>query len=299
MSKTRRTTKGGVRNVPKDATKKRVLGSIVIERFADEKVPASLTAPLKAFTAAHNALKTATTTIEKAHSARTDAEDALVAADKQLSAAFQTLANAAVGSGIGTRQKPFASFSKQTPTALTKLGYANKVTAARAIVNKLQNKKLPSTVVTAIKNLGVRANAVGTALGAITKPGAALNKAHLSLTPVLATWTTAYARLKAFATVAWIDDPQTLKAMFARPAPVQAPKGKKVKGQAAKKAAQAAQKKAASAAKKAAAAAKRADAKAAKVAAASPAPTPTPASPAVPVNGVSAPAKPAPVEPSA
>jgi hypothetical protein len=296
MSKTRKTTKGGVRNVPKEATKKRVLGSIVLERFADEKVPQSLTAPLKAFTAAHNALKTATTTIEKAHGARTDAEDALVAADKQLSAAFQALANAAVGSGIGTRQKPFASFSKQTPTALTRLGYANKVMAARAIVNKLQNKKLPATVTTAIKNLGVRANAVGTALGAITKPGAALNKAHLSLTPVLATWTASYARLKAFATVAWIDAPQTLKAMFAKPAPVQAPKGKKVRGQAAKKAAQAAQKKAASAAKKATAAAKRATAKAAKVAAVAPA---APAPTDVPVNGVSAPAKPAPVETSA
>jgi hypothetical protein len=300
MSKTtKKTTKGGVRGVPTDVAQKRVMGSIVLERVAGEKVPGSLAAALKTFTAAHNALKTATTALDAAHGQRTLAEDQVIAADKQLTAAINVLANVAPPAGIGTRLRPFAGFSKQPPNKLVKLAYAKKVAAARAIVKKLQPKKLPASVAAAVKALGVAANAVATALGAISKPGAALKKAHESLGPIVSAWTTSYARFKTLAAAAWIDEPETFKAVFAKPEKVQTPKSKKTKGQAAKKAAQTAQKKATSAAKKAAAAAKRAAAKAAKVAAATPAPTPAPASPAVPANGVSAPAKPAPVDTSA
>lgn len=295
MTKTKKKTKGGV---PKDVSQKRAFGSILIQRFANKKVPATLAAALKAFTTAHNDLKNATTAVAKAHGVLTNADEQLVAADKQLSNAIQTLANAAVGAGVGTRQKPFASFTKKTPSMLVKLGYSNKVTEARALVNKLQAKKLPAAVVAAVKNLDARADAVATSLGGITDPDAALSDAHEDLAPIMTAWSSSYSRLKTLAAAAWIDSPKTFNTVFKKPAPVQAPKPKKTKGKAAKKAAQTAQQKAASAAKKAAAAAKRAAAKAAKVATATPAAA-GPATTAVPANGVSGPAKPAPAETSA
>ena len=227
MASPKKKKKSGVSVVPAGASAKRVLGSIVIDRFAGQKVPSALKAPLAAFGKAHSALKTATTAVEDAHSERSHAEEQVIGVDKQLNAAVLGLANAIAGANVGTRQNPFAAFSKHTPARLAKLAYARKVKESRALAKKLKPKRVAAAVSAATKTLAQRADAVAKALGAISKPGLVLGKAQRSLQPVVLAWDESFRRLKTLAAAAWIDEEETFTSVFAKPAKVQAPKARK------------------------------------------------------------------------
>jgi hypothetical protein len=227
--KAKKKTKSGASIVPSHITAKQVFGSILLARFDEVKMPASLHSPLKTFRTAHQTLKATIATTEDAKSARAHAESEIATVDKHLDVALHTLANVLVGASIGTRQNPFKGISNHAPSALAKLGYSAKVKAARAMVKKLKPKKLPANVSAAVKTIALRADNVAKALGGVSAPDAVVSKARTSLDRVVVTWDTALHRLKTLAAAAWIDDAATMESLIRKPARVQAPKtgGKK------------------------------------------------------------------------
>jgi hypothetical protein len=138
------------------------------------------------------------------------------------------------GAGLGSRQNPFAGFSKLTPSAVTGMAYADEVKEVLALVAKVQKAKPAADVAKAAANCIKLAAAVTKALAGLTKPQLAYNHALAARDALLLTWTKSLTVLKKTAAVAWIDDDATYKSVFAAPAKVQAPVKKRAKKMATK-----------------------------------------------------------------
>jgi hypothetical protein len=180
--------------------------------------------PLSEFKSAHATLKHATQHAEDTFLLVSEADHDIAAADAALDSHVEALASALVGAGLATRTRPFDGYSKHAPSKLVKLAVATKVKETRAIARKVAAKRANAAVKGAAKALAAKADATAAALGGVSGPTLQMRKARGAIDAAVAPWQSAYERLKKYAAVAWIDDADTYKSLFAPPDRVQAPK---------------------------------------------------------------------------
>lgn len=161
---------------------------------------------------------------DAAEVARSEALAAIGALDDALDASVDEYADAVSAAKLGPRANPFSPFSKYSPTKLKDRPYAEEPNDVRALVAAVGKKGPPAAVVAAGKACLARCAAVEKALAAYTKPTAAYEKALAARNAVLPDLLKAKKTLRVHAAAALIDDPATLKALFAKPTAVQAPK---------------------------------------------------------------------------
>lgn len=202
---------------------KRAFGSIVVKRFGNVKVPASVKPALDRFKNVHANLKKLTDSVQSAHvrqsGAQKQVDQACRGVDKQLDA----LANAFVGAELGTRIRPFSEISNTAPSRYKKLAAARKVREVRALLKKADalGKKGVAKAIAACRN-SVE-NAAKT-LGNLSAPQQAFQHARRSLDAVVGNWTKSYDILKKKSAGAWAEDDATFKALFAPPSSLQQPR---------------------------------------------------------------------------
>ena len=209
-------------------------GDVILERLGALKVPATMKTAIAGFKKSHAALTTASNAANPAKGARDTAMTALATADEALDAAVELLAAKMAGAGLGSRQNPFAGFSKLSPSAVTGMAYADEVKEVLALCAKVTKAKPAADVAKAASNCVKLAGNVTKALAGLTKPQLAYNKSLAARDALLLSWTKSLTVLKKTAAVAWIDDDATYKSVFAAPAKVQAPVKKRAKRMATK-----------------------------------------------------------------
>jgi hypothetical protein len=207
----------------------RVYGRVVLERLDGAKAPAGLKAPIAAFKKAHADYEKAAARVEEERARRDTALDAVGDADDRFDASASALADKVVGAGLGKRTSPFAAFSKLSPSGLAALPYAEEPKAARTLVAALKKAGPPADVLKAAAQLLKDADAVEAALGKLTKPQAAYAKSIADREALLPGWSKALRSLKRHAAAAWDEDEAMVKAIFAPPGAVQAPKKTRAK----------------------------------------------------------------------
>ncbi len=207
----------------------RAYGAAVLERLGAEALPAALKGPAKDFKAAHASVEAASKATEEARARRDAALEAVGNADAALDASVELLADALVGAGLGSRRQPFASFSKQSVSELVNLAYANEAKAVRALCAAIRRQKPRDVVLRAVTACEKNLQAVERAIDAVAKPQAAYAKELASRDLLLPSWTRVLARLKRHAAVAWEEEPATIRATFAPPDGIAAPKAKRAK----------------------------------------------------------------------
>lgn len=180
-------------------------------------------APRWALRSSHTGFDAAAAAAERAREARDAALDDVGDADDALDARIDDLATELVGARLGSRQNPLEAFSRHTPSALVALPYATEAKEVASIVAKIAKKRPPAPVAKAAAASGKAAKAVDAALKALTKPQAAYTKALAARDALLPALNKAIRKLKKHAAAAWDEDEATYKAVFARPAAVQAP----------------------------------------------------------------------------
>jgi hypothetical protein len=198
-------------------------GNILLERLASSALPASLKKFAAEFKKEHVALANASNAARTARGQRDDSLAAVSAADDELDAALGRLADKMAGAQMGSRQKPFGTYSKYSLTDLTKLAYANEAKEVLALVAKVKKAKPTGDVAKALATCEKKANAVNAALAKLTKPQAAYSKALAARDALLPTWTKSLNRLKKNAAAALFDDEGAYEALFAPPQAVQTP----------------------------------------------------------------------------
>ncbi|WP_437635340.1 hypothetical protein [Sorangium sp. So ce854] len=214
----------------------RSYGAAVLERFGAVAVPAPVRPHLVAFKQAHAEYEAAAARADAARDKRDAARDkrdaaleAVGAADDTFDESAGTLADKAVGAGLGKRQNPFAGYSTHSPSQLTSLPYAAEPKAARELVAALLKKKPPSDVARAAAKLVKDAAALEAALSRLTRPQAALAKALADRDALLPAWVKALQKLKKHAAAAWDEDEGAYKALFAPLGAIQRPKKRRAK----------------------------------------------------------------------
>ncbi|KYF51453.1 hypothetical protein BE08_20650 [Sorangium cellulosum] len=211
----------------------RSYGAAVLERFGAVAVPAPVRPYLAAFKQAHAEYEAAAARADAARDKRDTALEAVGAADDTFDESAGTLADKAVGAGLGKRQNPFAGYSTHSPSQLTSLPYAAEPKAARDLVAALLKKKPPSDVARAAAKLVKDAAALEAALSRLTRPQAALAKALADRDALLPAWVKALQKLKKHAAAAWDEDEGAYKALFAPLGAIQRPKKRRAKAKAA------------------------------------------------------------------
>lgn len=210
-------------------TSQRAYGAAILARLSDVTVPAALKPRVASFKKVHEQYESASEAAEAARKKRDEAIDAIGAADDRFDASVGALADKIVGAGLGSRQNPFKAYSRHAPSELTAMAYAAEPKAIRELGDALVQAKPPSEVAKALSVCLKNANALETALDALTKPEAAYVKALAAREALLPAWDKALRSLRKHADVAWEDDPATQKAVFAPPSAVQAPKKRRAK----------------------------------------------------------------------
>lgn len=210
-------------------TNQRAYGTAVLDRLAGETLPAALKAPAKDFKAEHTLVEKASKSTEAARALRDAALEAVASADTALDASVELLADALVGAGLGTRAQPFASFTRRKVSELVKLAYATEAKEVRALCTAIRRAKPAPAVSRVVAACEKNLQQVDRAIAGLAKPQAAYAKALASRDALLPAWTRAIARLKRHAAVAWEDEPATIRATFAPPEGIAAPKGKRHK----------------------------------------------------------------------
>lgn len=190
--------------------------------------PAALRPAAAALRAAHAAFVDLADRADQARGARDDALAKVGAADDALDAAVEALATALVAGGA-PRTKPFAAYTKLSPSALVDLAYAEEVRAATALAKAVLADKPAPAAKKAAGELQKRAAAVTAALGALTKPQAAYAKTLGARDAALPELDRALRRLKRYAAAELDEDRAAFDALFAPALAVQAPKKKRAK----------------------------------------------------------------------
>jgi hypothetical protein len=207
----------------------RIHGAVILERFENTSFPASLKAPHRAFKQAHAGFEAATRKAEAARDERDAALEAVSKADEALDATVSALADALVGAGLGTRAKPFGSFSKLSPSAIVELAYAKEVAEVEALIAKLSKKKPPASVKKIAATASKEVAGVKAALKKITAPQANYHRSIAARDALLLAWTKALGSLKRHARAAWEDDEAAYDAAFAPADAIQRPKKTRAK----------------------------------------------------------------------
>ncbi len=140
---------------------------------------------LAAFSKSHAALAKEQKTVDAAEESLAVAQAAVAEADVTQDEQVDALAVALVTAGQ-PRVSPFRGFSKHSPTALKKLGYAEEAKALRALTVKVRKSKLADTALTR-------------ACGSAEKAADAVDAAIARLEPLVRVETAARARRDALA----------------------------------------------------------------------------------------------------
>lgn len=186
-------------------------------------VPQTLTAPFEAFSAVRATFEDAAAKTDEAENARDAALDAIGTADDGLDGGIEVYAGALVTFGIGSRLQPFKGFSKYSPSQLKDLAYATEAAEVEALVKSVDATKPPAPVIEAGRTLLELQSAVTLALGALTKPQTDYEVALHTRDLLLPELRKALKTFRTHAASAWIDEPATLKAVFAPPPRIQDP----------------------------------------------------------------------------
>lgn len=213
------------------STQQGAFGSAILDRFADLPTKTGWKSlaggALSAFQKTHAAFLAAEADAKAARDARDTALADVGHADELLDAAIMKLADALIGAGLGTRTKPFASFSRYSPSALCELAYKRELDEARALVAKIgKQKSAPKKELAAVSKA---ADAVEKALTGLTKPQAKADKALAARDALLPDWQKSLSRLRVTAKAAFVDDPATYGALFAQAVAEQAPTKKRAR----------------------------------------------------------------------
>jgi hypothetical protein len=199
-------------------------GDAIVERLAGAPIPALMKTSAAAFKAAHAALNSGSASASSARDVRDEALHAIGAADAELDAAVDALANDLVTAKLGTRLNPFKGFSKHAPGDLHRLGYQAHLKAVRDLVKQISKKKGAPTA--SLKTVTKRADALAAALKGLAKPQ---SKSHLEIVArdaELVDWQKKLTRLRTMAAAAWIDAPEKVTALFEAPEGVVVPAAK-------------------------------------------------------------------------
>jgi len=207
----------------------RAHGEAVLGRLDAELLPTALKAPAKEFKNVHRDVESASKATEDARGLRDGALEEVATADAALDGYVDSLADALVGAGMGTRRSPLASFTRRSVSDLVGLAYATEAKEVRALCAAIRKTKPASSVVKVVTQCEKQVAVVERAIAALAKPQASYAKALAKRDALFPEWTRKLARLKRHAAVAWEDEPAMLKAIFAPPGAISAPKAKRRK----------------------------------------------------------------------
>jgi len=196
----------------------------ITSRLAALTLPAGLKPAAKRFTAAATDFVKAAEHVDAADMARDLALQDVSSADAELDAKIDTLVDLLPGAGLGTRQKPLKSFSTYSPTDLKALPFAKEPEEVASIVAGIQRMKPPANVSAACKACLTSGSAVKGKLKTYGAAQSAYVAALAARDELLPTLLKATRSLKTQAAAAWEDDKPKLKALFAAPDRVEAPK---------------------------------------------------------------------------
>jgi hypothetical protein len=201
------------------------------DRLQDKDFPmnAAFKPRAQAFVVVATAFEASAAAVDAAEQEKSDALDAIGAADDGLDASLDAYADALSAAGLGPRLNPFKPFSKHSPSALKALAYAKEAEAARALVAAVAKKSPPAAVKKAGAGILARCTEVEKALKAYGKPSTAYQKALAVRDARLLEVQKAIKALKTHAASAYADDEATVKALFAPADAVQAPKQRRAK----------------------------------------------------------------------
>jgi len=200
-----------------------VRGMVVLDRMDGARLSQRVRRAAEAFRRAHEDYLRG---LEEIHDAQADLDRAgrgVYEADAALDEAILVLADKIVGAQLGSRRKPFASFSRHSPTKITKLAYATELNAVRSLCAKVSRVAPPGEVRVAIRVCLDQADTVEAALRKLSLPRTRFRQRLSALDERIKAWRDGYRRLKTEAAAYWIDDVTTLRAIFARPEPIQHP----------------------------------------------------------------------------
>jgi hypothetical protein len=206
------------------------LGSAILERFGEVKVPAFLRPTVAAFADVHRALVKASIAAADARAGRDDALVAIADADDALDVAVMALGDAVIEAKLGSKKNPFDRFSKHAPAKLCALPYGREVSEVRKLVKAIGKKKgAPKQALLATSKL---ADEVEAALEAFAKPQARAFKAAAAHDALLLDWQKSLGRLRRLSAAAWVDDEKTFQRIFsATPATAHAAPAAKAKSE--------------------------------------------------------------------
>ena len=201
-----------------------VWGGLILERLDAIPLPAALKPFVARFRLEHTKLGAAADAADAMRDARDLALEELGSADAALDASIEKLADALVGAGLADRTRPFAKFSRVTPSDLTKLAYANEAKEARALVKRIKAKKPTGDLAKALAACGKAIDGVERALKATAVPQAKYAKALAARDAELLAWNKALSILKKHAAAVWDEEDATVRAIFAHPTRIQRPR---------------------------------------------------------------------------
>jgi hypothetical protein len=197
----------------------RALGRLFLDRLGAEKSGAALARRITAFAEANDAHDAAAERVVEARRRRDGTLRAIRAAAAALVRAIEELATKVANAGLGTRVRPFARFSKVTPSAFVPIGVGRRPALARKLLADLRVKAraLPEEVRGAAGGVDAAATALDAALAEITTTELAHRRALDERRPLAAAWFVALARLKRMARLVWEEHPRTYDLVFAPP----------------------------------------------------------------------------------
>lgn len=199
-------------------------GGVILQRLEKRSIPAALKPYLATFKSEHAGFEKAGKAASAARDRRDKALDLVGVADDNVDTSVESLAEAMVGAQMGKRTNPFQAFSKHSPSKLVRLPYAVQVGEVLALVAAIAKKSPAPVVAKAAAACKKNAEAVQSALNALTVPQSDYSTALAARDALLPGCTRALRKLKTQAKAAWDDEPGVYEAMFAPPEKVQAPK---------------------------------------------------------------------------
>jgi hypothetical protein len=203
-----------------------IYGDTILARMASG-IPGRLRGQAQAFARAHATYTDAARAADKARTARDHALAKVNAADATLDDSVLALADAMASSDMGTRIRPFARFSKFSPSALVDLAYKTEVVEVRRLVAAILKAKPDGRVRAVCTKCTKNAGAVEKALAAIAGPQSGFARAIAKRDALLLDWTKRLETLRRHAAVAWEEDPAAYDAFFEPPAGVVSPAKKR------------------------------------------------------------------------
>ena len=194
----------------------RILAEVIRDRLDDKAfvVKPAFKPHAKSFIAVQTKFASASALLDAAEQAKRDALDA----------ELDVYAGVVSSAGLGTRVRPCKAFTKLRVSDVKALAYAKEVDTVREIVAAVARTSPPANVTKAGTACLAKAAAVEKGLKAYSKPATAYQKALEQRDALLPELQKAIKTLKTHAASAYADDPATVKALFAPPEAVQAPK---------------------------------------------------------------------------